>query len=244
MWLEQTEEINDQMAPIPWEIKVKIASFCSYSAVLSLGRSSLAFHNLLHEPTLIREIAETVYYSRQFNNTGLWSSTHLDIQHAKSICIAVEMTTSSAKKSISLAEFIAPKIILASYSHPLTCVFDLKTLQQCLCIAEYYKLANSIPDIAFCLVATTLEQGKLEQDFYMLRSITRSAISNSEGLPIIIFLAINLSREDFLVNLPRPRLSLIPFGILLGEFLSLLTGRYSIATLQQTSQLSAVTRFS
>lgn len=216
---------------LPWDIKVRVASFCSYSTVVSLEECSWAFRGLLHELSLVRHIANSVFLGCRFSNSGLWSANRLNIQHARSVCIATEMTIDSAGKSeIPITQFMAPRVVLAAHSHPLTLVMDLDTLQDCLRVAQFYNLAELIPDIAFVLVAAMLEQGAPGYRFQELKTV----ISNqSDGLPIIASFVATFSVDfannpEELNSLPKPRLSLIPFDTLLGDFPSLLNGRQSI----------------
>lgn len=218
------------LATLPWEIKLRVASFCPYSTVVSLERCSAAFRGLLHELSLVRNIADSAFLNCRFGISGLWSANHLDIQHAKSICIATEMMVASAGKSeVPFTQFMAPRVVLAAHSHPLTRVMDLDTLQDCLRVAQFYKLAEFIPDIAFVLVAAMLEQRAPGYRFQDLKT----AISNkTEGLSIIASFVATFSLDlanypEDLKSLPKPRLSLIPFDTLLGDFPSLLTGRHS-----------------
>jgi Fungal protein kinase len=218
------------LATLPLDVKLIIASLCPYSTVISLEKSCRAFRGLLHHLPLVRDIAETVYHNSRFNNAGTWSAIHLDLQHAKSICAAVEMTIKSAEKSVApLTDFLRSGIVLAVHSHPLTGVMDLNALQFCLPVARYYKLDDAIPDIAFCLVAAILERGVLlENHFSTLKSVVPQ---RSESLIVIAFLVMHIHSEslkDIQEVLPRPRLSLIPFEALLGETPSLLSGRDSM----------------
>lgn len=179
---------------LPWEIQVNIASFCSYSTVLSLAKSCSTFRSLLQDLTLIRNMSQNIYHDCHFNNAGTWSATHLDLHHAKSVSIAMEMTIQSAGKSaVPVSQFLTPGIILAVHSHPLIRLLDVNTLQICLCVAQYYKMVDLIPDIAFCLMAATLEQEKPGNHYRKLRS---AALNQSEGLYMIAFLVTNLYTED------------------------------------------------
>ena len=91
-----------------------------------------------------------------------------------------------------------------------------------------YRLDDVVPDIAFCLIAATLERGVLENHFSNLKTTIPGP---SESLVVIAFLIINLQREslgEIREFLARPQLSLIPFKDLLGETPSLLSGRNSM----------------
>lgn len=230
---DKIERLSNQaparIVSLPREILLNIASFCTYTTILSLGSSCQAFRNLPHDLILVRDIAEIVYRDSRFNKADTWSAGHLELQDAKCISIAVEMTIRSARKSeLPLVDFLRSRIVLAINSHPLTGVMDLNALQSCLHVARYYKLDYVIPDIAFCLVAATLERGVLENHFSTLMTTIPGP---SESLVVIAFLTINLQQEslgDIREILPRPRLSLIPFKDLLGETPSLLSGRDSM----------------
>ncbi len=177
----------------------------------------------------MRDIAEIVYRDSRFNKAGTWSAGHLELQDAKCISIAVEMTIKSAQISeLPLVDFLRSRIVLAINSHPLTGVLDQNALQSCLHVARHYRLDDVVPDIAFCLIAATLERGVLENHFSNLKTTIPRP---SESLVVIAFLIINLQREyldEIREFLPRPRLSLIPFKDLLGETPSLLSGRNSM----------------
>lgn len=195
------------------------------SASVSLERTCRAFQGLVNDLSLLRQIVETVYHSCRFSNAGIWSSVHLDLRHAKSVCIALEMALrSEGKSAVAIETFLRSRVILAIHSHPLTGAVDLNALQFCLHVARYYKVDDVIPDIAFCLIAATLERGISENHFCELKGVTPS---ETDSMVVIAFLVVSLHRDslkEIKETLLRPRLSLIPFEGLLGELPSFLMG--------------------
>lgn len=156
----------------------------------------------------------------------MWSSVHLDLRQARSVCVAVEMALKSGGECTEdIRTFLKSRIVLAVHSHPLAGAVDLSILQFCLHVARHYKLDDVIPDIAFSLIAATLERGVSENHFCELKGIT---FSRMDSLVVIAFLIVNLHRDslkDIREALPRPQLSLIPFEALLGAFPSFQTGK-------------------
>jgi hypothetical protein len=131
---------------------------------------------------------------------------------------------SEGKSAVAIETFLRPRVILAIHSHPLTGAVDINALQFCLHVARYYKVDDVIPDIAFCLIAATLERGVSENHFWELKDVTPS---ETDSMVVIAFLVVNLHRDslkEVKETLPRPRLSLIPFEALLGELPSFLMG--------------------
>ena len=148
---------------------------------------------------------ETVYNSCRFSKAGIWSSVHLDLPHAKSVCVAMEMALKSEGKSaVAIETFLRSRVILAIHSHPLTGNVDLNALQLCLHVTRYFKVDDVILDIAFCLIAATLEWGISENHFWKLKDVNPS---ETNSMVVIAFLVVNLHRDslkELTETLPSP----------------------------------------
>ncbi|KAF2181207.1 hypothetical protein K469DRAFT_589660 [Zopfia rhizophila CBS 207.26] len=205
-----------KLITLPDEILHRIASFCPYSTVLTMGRVCRALRWMTHDPSLARIIADTVYQESRFSLPGIWSAQNLDLEQAKSICVAIEMALASADKSeMCLAKLAKWWSLLVIYSHPLVGVMNVKSMQLCLHVARYYGLTDLVSDIAFCLVATALEQDSPDNHIKGLKVFP----DHSEGLVFIANCVIGLQRpqERRVLRHQLPRASCIPFKLLLGE---------------------------